>query len=209
MRLTPRDGSKSPTRREIDKRIQTRGRKAHNPPPHKAMKTILALIDFSDVSPKVLDQAQEQAKAFGGDVVLVHVVPPEPLVVDFEPPAVPPDVFKLRQQQLFVMRDSLIDHGVRATAQVLGGLLLETLLDEIVRLDPDIIIMGSHGHGALYHLIVGSVTEGIIKQASHPVLVIPSVPVPQTHLVKAAARKTRRGKGDEMIGSLGGIPAPV
>ena len=173
------------------------------------MKTILALIDFSDVSPKVLDQAQEQAKAFGGDVVLVHVVPPEPLVVDFEPPAVPPDVFKLRQQQLFVMRDSLIDHGVRATAQVLGGLLLETLLDEIVRLDPDIIIMGSHGHGALYHLIVGSVTEGIIKQASHPVLVIPSVPVPQTHLVKAAARKTRRGKGDEMIGSLGGIPAPV
>jgi nucleotide-binding universal stress UspA family protein len=173
------------------------------------MKTILALIDFSDVSEKILEQAQAHAKAFGGDVVLYHVVPPEPLVVDFEPPAVPPDVFKLRQQQLFVMRDSLIDHGVRATAQVFGGLLQETLLDQIVRLDPDIIIMGSHGHGALYHLIVGSVTEGIIKQASHPVLVIPSVPVPQTHLVKAAARKTRRKKGDEMIGSLGGLPLPL
>ncbi len=173
------------------------------------MKTILALIDFSDVSQRVLDQAQAHAKAFGGDVVLIHVVPPEPLVVDFEPPAVPPDVFKLRQQQLFFMRDTLIDHGVRATAQVLGGLLLETLLDEIVRLDPDIIITGSHGHGALYHLIVGSVTEGIIKQASHPVLVIPSVPVPQTHLVKAAALKTRRGKSDEMVGSLGGLPLPL
>jgi len=173
------------------------------------MKTILALIDFSDVSPRVLDQAQAHAKAFGGDVVLAHVVPPEPLVVDFEPPAVPPDVFKLRQQQLFVMRDTLIDNGVRATAQVYGGLLLETVLDEIVHINPDIIIMGSHGHGALYHLIAGSVTEGVIKNASHPVLVIPSVPVPQTHLVKAVSRKTRRGKGDEMVGRLGGIPAPL
>jgi nucleotide-binding universal stress UspA family protein len=173
------------------------------------MKTILALIDFSDVTPKILEHAQTQAKAFGGDVVLVHVVPPEPLVVDFEPPAVPPDVFKLRQQQLFVMRDAIADHGVRTTAQVLGGLLLETVLDQIVRIDPDVIVMGSHGHGALYHLIAGSVTEGVIKHASRPVLVIPSVPVPQTHLVKAAARKARKGKTEAVSGALGGMPLPL
>ena len=173
------------------------------------MKTILALIDFSDVSQKILDQAQAHAKAFGGEVVLVHVVPPEPLVVDFEPPAVPPDVFKLRQQQLFVMRDALIDHGVRATAQVFGGLLLETVLDQISNLDPEVIIMGSHGHGALYHLFVGSVTEGVIRHAKRPVLVIPSVPVPQTHLVKAAVKKARRGEMGEVIGALGGMPLPL
>jgi len=170
------------------------------------MKTILALIDFSDVSPKVLDQAETHAKAFGGEVVLVHVVPPEPLVVDFEPPAVHPDVFKTRQQELFVMRDRLIEHGVHATAQVSGGLLLETLLEQITSLDPDVIIMGSHGHGALYHLIVGSVTEGVIKHASRPVLVIPSVPVPETHLVKAAVKRARRESMGEAIGALAGLP---
>lgn len=169
------------------------------------MKTILALIDFSDVSPQILDQAEDHAKAFGGDVVLIHVVPPEPLVVDFEPPAIPPDVFKSRQKQLFLMRDTLIDHGVKATAQVFGGLLLETVLDQIASIAPDIILMGSHGHGALHHLFAGSVTTGVIKQAGHPVLVIPSVPAPETHLVKIAARKAQLAR----VGPLGGIPAPI
>jgi len=169
------------------------------------MKTILALIDFSDVSPKILDQAEAHAKAFGGEVVLVHVVPPEPLVVDFEPPAVPPDLFRSRQQQLFVMRDRLIEHGIQATADLYGGLLLETVLEQIGLIAPDFIIMGSHGHGALYHLFAGSLTTGVIKHASRPVLVVPSVPVPETHLVKMAARKAQRKK----TGALSGIPAPV
>lgn len=173
------------------------------------MKPILALIDFSDVSQTILQQAEAHAKAFAGEVVLIHVVPPEPLVVDFEPPAVPPDVFKLRQQQLFAMRDTLIEHGVSATAHLHGGLLLETLLDLIASLDPAVIIMGSHGHGALYHLIVGSVTEGIIKHASRPVLVIPSVPAPQTHLVKAAAKKSHDEETDVLGGAMAGIPLPL
>lgn len=172
------------------------------------MITILALIDFSDVSPKILDQAEAHARAFGGEVILLHVVPPEPLVVDFEPPAVPPDVFKLRQQQLIAMRDTLTAHGIQASAHLLGGLLLETVLDQVASLDPDVIVMGSHGHGALYHLIVGSVTEGVIKHANRPVLVIPSVPVPETHLVKAAARKSASSSMDLPVGPLAGAPIP-
>lgn len=174
------------------------------------MKTILALIDFSDVTPKILEHAHAHAKAFGGDIVLMHVVPPEPLVVDFEPPAVPPDIFKIRQRELLAMRDSLTEKGVNTTAQLFGGLLLETVLDQIKLLDPDLIIMGSHGHGALYHLIVGSVTEGIIKHSARPVLVIPSIPAPETTPLKAAAKKTRRSvKTGTLIGSLGGTPAPL
>ncbi|MDI1311596.1 universal stress protein [Prosthecobacter sp.] len=173
------------------------------------MKTILALIDFSDVTPRVLDQAEAHAKAFGSEVVLVHVVPPEPLVVDFAPPAVPPDLFKSRQQELFVMRDTLINHGVQTRAQLSGGLLLDTVLDQVVQFDPDIIIMGSHGHGALYQLIVGSLTEGVIRHASRPVIVIPSVPAPETHLVKAAARKARDEETDVLGGAMAGIPLPL
>jgi nucleotide-binding universal stress UspA family protein len=169
------------------------------------MKTILALIDFSDVSPKILEHAEAHAKAFGGQVVLMHVVPPEPLVVDFEPPAVPPDLFRSRQQQLFVMRDRLIAHGIQATADLFGGLLLETVLEQIGLVDPDVIIMGSHGHGALYHLFAGSVTTGVIQHASRPVLIIPSVTVPETHLVKMAASRAQRAK----TGALSGIPAPA
>jgi len=38
----------------------------------------------------------------------------------------------------------------------------------------DMIVMGSHGHGALHHLLTGSVTEGVLKAATCPVLVVPS-----------------------------------
>lgn len=171
------------------------------------MKTILALIDFSDVSSKIVDYAQAMARAFGSEVVLVHVVPPEPLVVDFAPPAVPPDMFQTRQQELFAMRDSLIERGVRTKAQVLGGLLDETLLKQIGLLDPDIILMGSHGHGALYHLIVGSVTGSIIKNAARPVLVIPSVPAPETTVVEEETKKAR--DEDVLGGAMAGIPLPL
>lgn len=173
------------------------------------MKTILALIDFSDVSSAILDQAHAMARAFGADVVLVHVVPPEPLVVDFAPPAVPPDMFQTRQRELFAMRDSLNERGVSTTARVFGGLLEETLLKEIDLLNPDLILMGSHGHGALYHLVVGSVTGGVIKHAARPVLVIPSVPAPETHLVKEAVKNTRDEEKDVLGGAMAGIPLPL
>ncbi|WP_395751332.1 universal stress protein [Prosthecobacter sp.] len=150
------------------------------------MNTVLALIDFSDVSSKVLEHARTLAKAFESEVILVHVVPPEPLVVDFEPPAVPPDVFEARQKELSIMRDALAKEGVHASAQVFGGLLQVTLLEQIGRIDPDVIVMGSHGHGSLYHLIVGSVTEGIIRNAQRPVVIIPSVPAPQARVLKVA-----------------------
>ncbi len=140
------------------------------------MKTILALIDFSDITPKILDHAHDFARAFGGDIVLMHVVPPEPLVVDFEPPAVSPDVFKERQQDLQALCDYLAQRRVSVTTAQFGGLVLETVLAQIGLLQPDVIIMGSHGHGALYHLLMGSITEGVIKHAPLPVLVVPRVP---------------------------------
>jgi nucleotide-binding universal stress UspA family protein len=38
----------------------------------------------------------------------------------------------------------------------------------------DAIVMGRHGHGAMYNLLVGSVTEGVLKRASCPVFLVPS-----------------------------------
>jgi len=50
--------------------------------------------------------------------------------------------------------------------------------DEILALAREhgatLIVMGSHGHGALYHLLVGSVTTAILKEAPCPVLIVPS-----------------------------------
>jgi nucleotide-binding universal stress UspA family protein len=37
----------------------------------------------------------------------------------------------------------------------------------------DLVVMGSHGHGALYHLFTGSVVTGVLRRIECPVLVVP------------------------------------
>ena len=47
------------------------------------------------------------------------------------------------------------------------------ILDEANRLDVDLIVMGSHGKGALEHAFLGSVAEKVLKKSTRPVFVIP------------------------------------
>jgi nucleotide-binding universal stress UspA family protein len=47
-------------------------------------------------------------------------------------------------------------------------------LKEAADLDIDLIVVGSHGHGAMYQLLVGSISEGVLRRSNRPVLVIPT-----------------------------------
>ncbi|MEW5940915.1 MAG: universal stress protein [Chloroflexota bacterium] len=64
--------------------------------------------------------------------------------------------------------------GLDATALVVQGATVETILNEASKLEADMIVVGSHGHGALYQLLVGSVCEGVLRKAACPVLVVPT-----------------------------------
>jgi nucleotide-binding universal stress UspA family protein len=48
-----------------------------------------------------------------------------------------------------------------------------TLLHQAERLKADLLIVGSHGRGAMLHLLLGSVSEQVLKKATCPVLVVP------------------------------------
>ena len=144
------------------------------------MKTIIALVDFSDATFKVLKQAHALAKAFDSHVILLHVVPQEPVVIGFgvvsptimrEPS---PESINADQAKLQELHDSLAKFGVNATTQQMPESTVENVLAEIQRLEADLIIMGSHRHGALYNLLVGSVTEDLLKRAPCPVLLVPA-----------------------------------
>ena len=143
------------------------------------MKTIVALVDFSDVTPKVMEQSQKLAKAFDARVVLLHTVPSEPVVMELG--VVSPTVLVTPSERrieadydkLLDLRDSLAVSGVNVSAQQLEDGSVKNILEESQRLHADLIVVGSHHHNALYNLLVGSFTGSVLKAATCPVLVVP------------------------------------
>jgi nucleotide-binding universal stress UspA family protein len=142
------------------------------------MKTILVPVDFSDATAPAVEQASRLAEAMSARLVLLHVAAPEPEFIGYDPG--PPSV---RQQvaaelteehrRVQALERSIEGRGLDVTALAVQGYPVEKILDEAVRRRADLIVMGSHGHGMLRTLLVGSVTEGVLRDATIPVLIVP------------------------------------
>jgi nucleotide-binding universal stress UspA family protein len=50
---------------------------------------------------------------------------------------------------------------------------VKTILKEAKRLDAELIVVGSHGHGMMFDALVGSISAGILRKSLIPVLVVP------------------------------------
>lgn len=141
------------------------------------MKTILVPIDFSDVTTRVTDTAATLAKALGAELVLLFVAEPEPDFVGFEAgteivrPNIPVTV-REESTSLEQERERLSESGVAVKALHVQGPIEDKIMSEAKRLEADLIVLGSHGHGALYHLLVGSVATEVLKKSKVPVMVV-------------------------------------
>lgn len=175
------------------------------------MKTIVALVDFSDVTPPVVDHALALARQSGGEIFLVHVIQPMPIVTEYPATVVASEVeeSEARLAQLQALQDSLKKQHAHVSTRLLKGPVVDTLLDHLPALNPNLIVMGSHGHGALYNLLIGSVTQGVIKHAAWPVTVIPKVRTlkPQTE-TSAGSKKAKAESKPPLVGALGGAMLP-
>ncbi len=139
---------------------------------------ILVAVDFSSVTDRVMDIARDLASRTAGHVYVLHVAEPEPDFVGYD---VGPDVvrdqvaeeYRREHRQVQQLADSLRSGNVGATALLMQGSIVETIIREADRLDADLVVVGSHGHGAVFDLLVGSISEGLVRRSSRPVLVVP------------------------------------
>jgi nucleotide-binding universal stress UspA family protein len=145
------------------------------------MKTILVPIDFSDISTRVVETARAYAQALGARLVLLHISEPEPDFIGFEPgpltvrTSVARD-FKEEHRKLEAAKAGAELGGTEVLALHIQGPFVTKILAEAETHGADLIVLGSHGHGALYELLVGSVTSGVLHGAKCPVLVVPARP---------------------------------
>lgn len=139
---------------------------------------ILVSIDLSAATPRILQAAARLARALSGRIWLLHVAEPEPDFVGYDagPEVVRDQVareFRDEHRKVQEYAENMRKEGLAATALLIQGPIVDTVISEAGRLEADLLVVGSHGYGAVYDLLVGSVSRGILKHAEIPVLVVP------------------------------------
>lgn len=144
-----------------------------------AQTTILAPVDFSDATAAVVREASSLARVMNARVLLFSVI--QPPVVAREYAAVIENLSEITAAgqthatlRLAECAERLRADGISVeTAQSLGA-PIAAIVDQAVQSAARYIVMGSHGHTALYDLLVGSTTHGVLMRAPCPVVIVPA-----------------------------------
>jgi nucleotide-binding universal stress UspA family protein len=160
------------------------------------MKRILVPIDFSGAVPGVIALARQLAKALHAEIHLVHVKEltaaavqgtlgyglagmPElapmsgvPATV-FDPMPQPMPEDEGQKSKLAQWQKEIAQDGIKVSLHEPTGAVAEEILNQADILNADLIVMGTHGHGAMYNLLVGCATKGVLKHSTRPVLLVP------------------------------------
>ena len=140
------------------------------------LKSVLVPTDFSECSEAALKYGRTLAASFGATLHLLHVVQ-DPYTQPWAAEAFPAPLGDLMEQWQAQARKRLTDwlpESERADVRV--TVLTGSPFFEIVRYAKDqqidLIVIGTHGRGAIGHLLLGSVTERVVRKAPCPVLTI-------------------------------------
>ena len=143
------------------------------------MKTILVAVDFSPVSERAVDAAAALAGGVGGKVWLLHVAAPDPDFVGYSvgPTEVRDSIasaLRTEHRDLEALAARVAQSGVEVEPLMIQGPTVEAIVHKATDLDADVIVLGSHGHGVLMRALLGSVSEGVLRAAGRPVLIVPT-----------------------------------
>jgi nucleotide-binding universal stress UspA family protein len=64
--------------------------------------------------------------------------------------------------------------GLKVSLHEPTGTVPEEILKQADKLNVDLIVMGTHRHGGMYNLLVGSATKDVLKHSARPVLLVPA-----------------------------------
>jgi nucleotide-binding universal stress UspA family protein len=139
---------------------------------------ILCPVDLSAISRHAVDHAVLIARWYDARITALHVCNPIVIPsVDFTVAGtLPPTV--LTEEDLAAARDEVRACFAAAGAQaadviVDSGHPANQILERARSLPADLIVIGTHGAGGIEHLVLGSVTEKVLRKATCPVMTVP------------------------------------
>jgi nucleotide-binding universal stress UspA family protein len=138
------------------------------------LQNICVPVDFSDTSGAALNYGKALAEAFGAKLHLLHVL--VNWIPDGDFPVSPQVYVELEKSARKQLESQLTNQELekyRAQLELISG---TSEFVEIVRYardkNIDLLVMGTHGRGPIAHMLMGSVTEKVVRKAPCPVLTV-------------------------------------
>ena len=153
---------------------------------------ILVPVDFSEPSMGALDEAIDLGKKFKAEIIALFVV--EPVYY-----ATPADLYgpsanlsllledqqRYGKEQLAKLGKRLAKRGVKLRTLLQTGVPFQAISETATRVKASLIVMATHGRTGLAHVLLGSVTERVIRSATCPVLTLRMTAKPRRKPAKA------------------------
>ncbi len=141
------------------------------------IKRILVPVDFSPHSQEALEYAADLAKPFGAELVVIFVIEPiyyaGPDYTGLSSPVVAGLVEEQRKsarEELARLEKQYGKRRIKLRAVTQTGMPYRVIADSAKRLKADLIVMATHGRTGMSHLLMGSVSERVVRIATCPVL---------------------------------------
>jgi nucleotide-binding universal stress UspA family protein len=137
-------------------------------------KKIVMATDFSVASERAWNHALAIARRYNSEITIVHAIPPEPrqsIPMDPLPRELSRERLTAEQEMGRFKQEAL---GANAAHRILidRGSAWDVISSVINREHPDLLVLGTHGRGALKKLALGSVAEEVLHLAPCPVLTV-------------------------------------
>jgi nucleotide-binding universal stress UspA family protein len=146
-------------------------------------------VDFSDHSRHALAYGIQLARWFESSVTVLYMYPPPiapppmlfgglpgpiPPVQAYRPETVSPDrTYEDVHARLEQFTSAFDTAGIALNVAAHEGAPTQGILEMAARIPSDLIVLGTHGHSGFEHLVLGSVTEKVLRKAPCPVLTVP------------------------------------
>ena len=138
------------------------------------MKNVLAAIDGTEGSRKAAEFARDLARRFEAHLTLLHVIEPYPSASLTAFGVSSSDFYstEMKKAESFV-RDLSVDLGIEDAEQVIEmGVPSEVICNEADERSVDHIVLGSHGHGKIARLMMGSVSARVTSLTNRSVTIV-------------------------------------
>ncbi|MBL8751643.1 MAG: universal stress protein [Planctomycetes bacterium] len=137
---------------------------------------IVCPTDFSPTAGRAADYATELARTFGAELILLHVIPEMnyPLRSFGMAGAFPHlrEELHKRADEALQKEKARLGAGVTIRTLLHDGEAHQQVIDCAKGEKADLIVIGTHGHTGLKHLMLGSTAEKIVRAAECPVLTV-------------------------------------